>query len=115
VFSNGIEEAIQRYHDLKANDPDIYDFRENQLNRLGYQLLGMKKVHEAIEIFKLNVETFPEASNPYDSLGEAYMINGDKKLAIRNYAKSLALNPDNTNAIDMLHKIKNDNQKPATN
>ena len=38
---------------------------------------------DAIEIFKLNVAAYPEASNPYDSLGEAYMVNGDKKLAIK--------------------------------
>ena len=75
------------------------------MNRLGYQLLGMEKVDEAIKIFELNVEMFPEAFNPYDSLGEAYMIKGDKKLAIKNYAKSLELNPQNTNAIVMLSKI----------
>ena len=65
----------------------------------------MEKVDEAIKIFELNVEMFPEAFNPYDSLGEAYMIKGDKKLAIKNYAKSLELNPQNTNAIVMLSKI----------
>lgn len=115
VLNSGIEEAIQQYHKLKTSHRDTYDFRENQLNRLSYQLLEIKKVKEAIEIFKLNVEAFPEAFNPYDSLGEAYMINGDKKLAIKNYAKSLTLNPDNATAIDMLYKIKGNNPKPGTN
>lgn len=62
---------------------------------------------DAIEIFKLNVEAYPEASNPYDSLGEGYMLNGDKELAIKNYKKSLELNPDNTNAVEMLKKLEN--------
>ncbi|MCB0258838.1 MAG: tetratricopeptide repeat protein, partial [Calditrichaeota bacterium] len=39
------------------------------------------------------------------SLGEAYMVAGDKELAIKNYAKSLELNPKNTNAIYMLQQI----------
>ena len=75
------------------------------MNNLGYQLLNIKKVKEAIEIFKLNIEVYPKAFNPYDSLGEAYMINGEKELAIKNYAKSLELNPKNTKAIVMLKKI----------
>ena len=39
-----------------------------------------------------------QASNTYDSLGEAYMTHGDKELAITNYKKSLELNPKNTGA-----------------
>ena len=75
------------------------------LNNLGYQLLGIDRVKDAIEIFKLNVEEYPEEFNPYDSLGEGYMIAGEKELAIKNYAKSLELNPENTNAIVMLNRI----------
>lgn len=69
-----------------------------ELNTLGYQLLQMKKIVESIEIFKLNVEVYPQAFNTYDSLGEAYMLHGDKELAIANYKKSLELNPQNTGA-----------------
>jgi cytochrome c-type biogenesis protein CcmH/NrfG len=63
-------------------------------------------VKEAIEIFKLNVEAYPQGFNTYDSLGEAYMVNGDKELAIQNYKKSLELNPQNSNATAMLKKLE---------
>ncbi len=46
----------------------------------------------------LNVAAFPESFNAYDSLGEAYMMAGNKKLAIENLKKSLALNPGNSHA-----------------
>ena len=105
IINKEVESAIKQYHDLKTNQQNIYNFAESELNILGYQLLGIEKVEEAIEIFKLNVEEFPEVSNPYDSLGEAYLINDDKELAKINYTKSLELNPDNTNAILMLKKI----------
>ncbi len=62
----------------------------------------MKKVAEAIEIFKLNVEAYPQDFDTYDSLGEAYMAHGDRELGAANYKKSLELNPQNTNAIAML-------------
>jgi len=51
-----------------------YYLSESQLNALGYRLLGMKKVREAIEVFKLNAETYQQSANVYDSLAEAYMI-----------------------------------------
>ena len=106
IEQKGIDAAIRQYRDLKRTQPEEYTFSESLLNVLGYDLLNSKKLNEAIEIFKLNVEVFPESSNVYDSLGEAYMLNDDKQLAIKNYEKSLELNPQNTNAVDMLKKLR---------
>ncbi len=83
-------------------------YHENAINSIGYSLLYAEKFDEAIEIFKLNVEVFPDAANTYDSLGEGYMKNGNKELAIQNYQKSIELNPENQNGIEMLKKL---NQK----
>jgi hypothetical protein len=105
AVEKNVEKAIDIYYDLKNDHENEYNFKESQLNILGYQLLQAGKNKEAIEIFKLNVEQFPKGFNTYDSLGEAYMINGDKKLAIKNYEKSLKLNPDNDNAVQMLEKL----------
>jgi len=106
INEKDISAAIQQYHELKETQPDAYNFREEELNSLGYQLLKMKKTKEAIEVFKLNVEVYPQSYNVYDSLAEAYMINGDRELAIKNYEKSLELNPKNTNAVEMLKKLR---------
>ena len=48
----------------------------------------------------------PQSANAYDSLGEAYMKAGDNEKAIKNYKKSLELNPENNNAKKMLEKLK---------
>jgi len=102
----GIKKAKELYYNLKDEHEDEYNFKESQLNILGYQLLQVSMVKEAIEIFKLNVEEFSDAFNTYDSLGEAYMINGDTKLAIKNYEISLKLNPKNDNAKKMIESMK---------
>jgi len=91
----------------KMNEGFDFYFDEYLINGFGYELLGTGKVSEAIEIFKFNVELFPESFNVYDSLGEAFMKNGDTKMAIENYKKSLELNPENNNAKEMLKKLKN--------
>jgi tetratricopeptide (TPR) repeat protein len=105
IFESGIDSAISRYNYLKKTMPDQYDFREVQLNILGYLLLKNQKVKEAIEIFKLNSEVYPASSNVYDSLAEGYLADGNKELAAENYQKSLDINPDNENAKEMLKKI----------
>jgi tetratricopeptide (TPR) repeat protein len=104
IAERGIESALQSFRTLKQSSD--YYVSESQLNALGYRLLSMKKVREAIEIFKLNVEAYQQSANVYDSLGEAYMMNGDKDLAIRNYERAVELNPQNTNAIEMLKKLR---------
>jgi Flp pilus assembly protein TadD len=63
------------------------------------------QTQDAIAVFQRNALEYPQSSNVYDSLGEAYMKAGQKELAIRNYEKSLQLNPKNQNAIEMLKKL----------
>jgi cytochrome c-type biogenesis protein CcmH/NrfG len=57
-------------------------------------------------VFKLNVALFPDFFKVCDSLGEAYMVAGEKELAIKNYKKSLELNPNNADAAEILKKTK---------
>ena len=102
IEKSGMAAAATRYRELKASRSTEFDLTEGQLNNLGYELLQQKKNAEAIEVFKLNVEAFPQSGNAYDSLGEAYMKAGQKELAIKSYAKSLELNPGNRNAVDQL-------------
>ena len=103
--AQSVDAAVQQYRELKTNEPTAYDFAEAELNTLGYQLLQAKKFKEAIRIFQLNVEAYPQSGNVYDSLAEAYMDDGNKQLAIENYRKSLQLDPANANAVLMLKKL----------
>jgi tetratricopeptide (TPR) repeat protein len=106
VLADSIPAAINKYYDLKKNNFNDYKFKESQLNGFGYQLLQVGKIDQAIAIFKLNIESYPESANVYDSLGEAYMVKGNKEEAIMNYEKSLKLNPKNKNAEDNIKKLK---------
>jgi len=104
IKDKGVEAAIVLYRQMRLGYPPEF-LTENLLNTLGYQQLNTKHTQEAIALFQLNVEMYPNASNPYDSLAEAYMVQGDREAAIRNYRKSLKLNPNNTNAVAMLKKM----------
>ena len=101
-----VQAAIKQYRELKASGSKEYNFGEDQLNNAGYQLLRAGKAKDAVEIFRLNVEMFPEGFNTYDSLGEAYEAAGDKELAIKNYKRSVELNPKNTNAAAAVKRLE---------
>lgn len=106
ISEQDVAAAVKQYRELKATQAANYEFNENALNALGYQLLGQKKTKEAVEIFKLNVEAYPQAANPYDSLGEAYMLAGERALALQSYKKSVELNPQNANAVGIIKNLE---------
>jgi len=103
IVSKDIETAVKKYYEIKKTGAVIEEY---PINFLGYQLMGINKMEEAIEIFKLNVEAYPESFNVWDSLGEAYMKIDDYELAIKNYKKSLELNPQNKNAEIRIKRMK---------
>ncbi len=72
---------------------------------LGYELIK-KYPKDAVEFFKMNVKLYPDSWNVYDSLGEGYMVLGETRLGLENYEKSVKLNPDNSNGIEMIKKLK---------
>ena len=101
----GYEHAIEVYEELKRRDPHFRP-HENDLNDWAYRMLnGGGKPKEALEIFKLNVFLYPNSANVYDSVAEAYAVNGNRELAIKNYKRSLELDPKNTNAVQQLKKL----------
>ena len=110
IQAEGVDAGIARYRAMR--EAGEYAFDEGQLNALGYLFLNEGEVDTAIRIFQLNVEMYPEASNPYDSLGEAYFVARDPERAAANYQRALELNPASTNAREMLRRIGVEVEEP---
>jgi len=102
ILCEGLTKVQEIYQQLKNDSQNPKYFVENEFIQAGYRFLKADKTIEAIEIFKMSVDFYPESFNTWDSLGEAYMRKGDKALAIINYEKSLELNPENENAKKVL-------------
>jgi tetratricopeptide (TPR) repeat protein len=85
--------AVQVFHDARRRDPNAYLFPEEVMNLAGYDRLQASRVKEAIELFKLNVEAYPNSANAYDSLGDAYLADGQHDAARVASQKVLELLP----------------------
>jgi CubicO group peptidase (beta-lactamase class C family) len=106
IFAKGAEVALAEYRTARAGRPASETVNENQMNRIGYDLLSAQRLKDAIEVFKQNVADYPQSANTYDSLAEAYAANGERELAIKNYERSLELNPNNTGGTEALKKLR---------
>ncbi len=106
IHESGINAALQMFYAFKKSKSADYDLGESELNTLGYQLLyGDRRVSDAVAIFKLNAIEHPLSSNAFDSLGEAYRVNGERNLAIISYTKAALLDPTNGHAAGELKKL----------
>jgi Tfp pilus assembly protein PilF len=80
------------------------------VNDLGFILMRDDKKKEAVEVFKFNLSMFPNSANAYNSLAEGYQATGEKDLAIKNFKKTVELDPKNTYAADRLKELEKSTQ-----
>jgi tetratricopeptide (TPR) repeat protein len=86
----------------EVNDANV----EAALNDQGYKLIQLQRLDDAIKVFTLNTQLFPNAWNTWDSLADAYMKKGEKQIAIGYFKKSITLNPQNEYAKEMVESLE---------
>jgi tetratricopeptide (TPR) repeat protein len=89
----GVAKAVQLFHQIRQRDPHAYLFPEFDLNLVAYERLQAKQTKDAVELCKLNVEAYPTSANAYDSLGDAYLADGQNEKAVQASQKALELLP----------------------
>jgi tetratricopeptide (TPR) repeat protein len=107
ISRQGTQAGIDKYRELRQKyyGGFTFDFGERTLNNLAQQLQAGGKNDEAIAILKLNAELYANSWMVYFQLAEIYSTKGDKILAMENYKKSLALNPENPPAKKKLEDL----------
>lgn len=78
----GSEAAVAHYRELKEKQAATYDFSESESNRFGFMLAQAGKLKEAIQVFKLNLESYPKNAAALDMLKrlEATPVTVDAKV-----------------------------------
>lgn len=89
--TGGLDAAILRYRTLRETAPDRWIFDESALNTVGNWLLERGAAGDAIAIFRLNAEVFPESPGLHNSLGDAYSNAHLLNEALESYRTAVTL------------------------
>ena len=109
IEKKGIDKGIEFF---KAHSNNVeYYVSEDYLILSGYHFLKKDNFDEAIKIFKLATETFPNRYNPHYSYAEGLMKIGKNTEALASYKKSLILNPNNGRAVRMIERLEKELRK----
>ena len=105
AVKDGADAAMRLYDEAKARYPQETIIREKVLNRIGFESVYLGQPANAVKILQLNLHAYPESSDAYENLAEAYEAAGQKALALEDYKKALTFNPANKDAIDGVKKL----------
>ena len=106
VETSGAAAAVAQFRELKAQKPDDYNFGPGQLNLLILRLMQHRRLDDALTLLALATEVYPDESGFQARMGEAYAALGKRAEAIAAYQKAQAINPNATEAREMLRRLK---------
>lgn len=109
LSNNEFDKALDAYLTIQKKDSLDTAINENHLNSIGYEALRDENFENALQIFKINMELYPNSSNVYDSYADGLKRTGDTLQAISFYKKSIAIDSGNKNAKRFIEKYDKKN------
>ena len=100
----GVDEAVAALRRFRS-EPRRYFVLHLEIDTYAYRLMNGGRLDDALKIFTVLAEYFPEDWQSFDSLGEVQLRLGQTKQAAESFLKSLALDPTNRNAIEKLKTL----------
>ncbi|WP_282087257.1 beta-lactamase family protein [Aquimarina algiphila] len=106
LLEGDFDKALNAYIALKEHDPIHPTVTEDYLNDLGYRFFREDRMKLSQDVFKVNMMLYPDSFKVYESYAEACVKIGEIDLAIKNYTKSLELNPQNNRTEHTLKELQ---------
>lgn len=104
-FTLRTDSVFSLYKKIKSDSSQYYNINEEEFSYLGYDLLRNNMVVESVLLFKLFVTEFPNYYKAYSGLADAYLRDGNKGLAAKNFRSAIKLNPQDKYSINKLKKL----------
>jgi hypothetical protein len=87
----GVAQVTQQLIELRRKDPDAQLFPEITASTIGQDYMRAREPKSAVEVLKLVLLAYPESADANETLGEAYLADGQNELARQHAEKALAL------------------------
>ncbi|HSH83214.1 MAG TPA: serine hydrolase, partial [Herpetosiphonaceae bacterium] len=105
LAAEGPEAAIAQYHRLQVAQPDRYDAHPSRFLDATWGAIEMQRPEAVMPLVQLWVTLQPNASEAYELLGWAYLVQGEKELAAGNLRRALTLDAENWHAGRLLQQL----------
>lgn len=102
IVQEGVAATVARAHDAVAKNPDAFKDQEWNVDQIGRALAQAGRTQDALAIFKLESELFPNSSSAHAALGAGYDLTGNPITARAEYETALRLDPRNTRALERM-------------
>lgn len=100
----GLDYAVRQFNQHQS-DTAHYELNESRMTEYGYFLMRRERLEEALEVFRLNADYFPDSWSAHNSLAEAYLETGNRELARKHCKKATTLNPGNYRGKRLMERI----------
>jgi tetratricopeptide (TPR) repeat protein len=104
LAKDGIDASVTLFNKIKK-EPDQYDLSEKVFAILGNEYIGARSYPEAVAVLNMGIELYPQSSQLYGTIGEVYLLLGDKENARKNYRLFLENGPDSLNANTLMQNF----------
>jgi polyisoprenoid-binding protein YceI len=105
IARTGMAKATRAYRAMRDAAPDsLRAVDEEALNALGYWYLAHDRADDALAIFGLEAETYPDSRFAHTGLGQAWATAGDAARAASESQAALGQDPPATRATEILRR-----------
>ena len=91
VTPAGVSAAVQLFYETRSAIHARSCFLKRSSTCSGTRTCRPAGPRDAIQLFRLNTMAYPWSANTFDSLGDAYLANGQNELALRASEKAIEL------------------------
>ena len=105
IYEKGIEAAGETFAEMRSESGDKYSFEETEFSDLGWRLIRHNKLQAAFQVFRMNVEQFPQSIEAAKDTAWAFLYLGKKEEAVTIYKKILEQTPDDRDTNRKLAQI----------
>ncbi len=106
IATSGLEQAKAVYKKKEENEHLLEFLMRNE----GFNYIDNDKPEIAMQVFQMNVLTYPASSKSLQGLAEGYMETGNKTLALKYFKESLSINPENRFVIRMIKNLEEESE-----
>lgn len=96
--NEGMEAAVDPYHELMDADPDGWDFGFESIDRLRRLLAAKERFPEAAEVAELNADVDHYLPDAQYARGVARLAAGEPDAARRSFERAIEIDPEHAGA-----------------